>query len=128
IAGLLWFVVSHFLYPFFFAGLLLIAVISFIDDIKELSPALRFPAHLIAFLLMSVQAELFNETWWIVMIVLIVGLGAVNAFNFMDGINGITGLYALINLLTLLYIHHNIIAFTDDSLIFYILIGVVIFL
>lgn len=128
LALLVWFVIDGFTYPWFIGSALLLAVISFMDDVNHLPPLVRSTGQFIAFSLMGIQAGLFNQPVWLVVITLVIGIGAVNAFNFMDGINGITGLYSLVNLVTLYLIHHYIISFTSPALITYVLIGVVIFL
>ena len=74
----------------------LVAIVSFIDDIKPLSQLPRFASHLIAVGLVFYDLNFFNEAFWLLPIVFVLMIGWVNAFNFMDGINGITVLYALI--------------------------------
>ncbi|WP_016991216.1 UDP-GlcNAc--UDP-phosphate GlcNAc-1-phosphate transferase [Flavobacterium sp. ACAM 123] len=76
-------------------AVLLVAAVSFIDDIKPLSQLPRFASHVIAVGLVFYDVNLFAETIWLLPIVFVLLIGWVNAFNFMDGINGITVLYAL---------------------------------
>jgi UDP-N-acetylmuramyl pentapeptide phosphotransferase/UDP-N-acetylglucosamine-1-phosphate transferase len=76
-------------------AVLLVAAVSFVDDIKPLSQLPRFASHVIAVGLVFYDLELFAESLWLLPIVFILMIGWVNAFNFMDGINGITVLYAL---------------------------------
>jgi Fuc2NAc and GlcNAc transferase len=84
----------------------LIALLGFADDLRDLSPALRFP----------VQALVMGALVWTVgplpqialpfdaalgglglqIIVVLVGLWWVNLFNFMDGIDGIAGSQAVL--------------------------------
>jgi UDP-GlcNAc:undecaprenyl-phosphate GlcNAc-1-phosphate transferase len=123
-----WFLLEGFAYPFLIAGTLLIAIVSFADDIKPLPNSLRIGMHLAAFGLLSWQLALFNEPWWIIALVFIIGIGALNAFNFMDGINGITGTYALVTLVTLLAIDRWVVHFTRESLILFLMMGVLVFL
>jgi UDP-N-acetylmuramyl pentapeptide phosphotransferase/UDP-N-acetylglucosamine-1-phosphate transferase len=73
----------------------LVAVVSFIDDIKPLHQLPRFGSQIIAFLLVAYDLHLFEQAIWFMPIVMIFLIGWINAFNFMDGINGITVLYAL---------------------------------
>jgi UDP-N-acetylmuramyl pentapeptide phosphotransferase/UDP-N-acetylglucosamine-1-phosphate transferase len=75
-------------------AVVLVAVISFIDDIKPLSQLPRFASHAIAIGLVFYDLNLFTQAIWILPIIFILLIGWVNAFNFMDGINGITVLYA----------------------------------
>ena len=76
-------------------AVVLVAVVSFIDDIKPLSQLPRFVSHVIAVGLVFYDLNLFSESIWLLPIVFVLLIGWVNAFNFMDGINGITVLYAL---------------------------------
>jgi UDP-N-acetylmuramyl pentapeptide phosphotransferase/UDP-N-acetylglucosamine-1-phosphate transferase len=76
-------------------AVVLVAVVSFIDDIKPLSQLPRFVSHVIAVGLVFYDLHLFSEALWLLPIVFVLLIGWVNAFNFMDGINGITVLYAL---------------------------------
>ena len=110
-----WFLLSGFHYPFFFAGLSIVSMLSFVDDIHSLSPLLRLPLQFIGILLLLCQLvfSLCNGSCadsahipYIIFFVfagLIVCTGAMNIFNFMDGINGITGGYSLIVLTAILY-------------------------
>lgn len=79
----------------FFCGLMLLAVVSFWDDVKPLPASVRFPVHLLAAGLMVIQ--LWGLIPWLPLSVLIILTTVVfiNGFNFMDGINGITGFYSI---------------------------------
>jgi UDP-N-acetylmuramyl pentapeptide phosphotransferase/UDP-N-acetylglucosamine-1-phosphate transferase len=77
-------------------AVVLVAIVSFIDDIKPLSPLPRFGSHILAVLLIAYDLHLFQEVFWVLPLVMILLIGWINAFNFMDGINGITVLYALV--------------------------------
>jgi UDP-N-acetylmuramyl pentapeptide phosphotransferase/UDP-N-acetylglucosamine-1-phosphate transferase len=85
----------------------LVALVSFIDDIKPLPTIPRFGVQLIALGLLVVQLQLAQESWWILALIAIGLIGWINAFNFMDGINGITVLYAAISLLSLGYVNFH---------------------
>jgi UDP-N-acetylmuramyl pentapeptide phosphotransferase/UDP-N-acetylglucosamine-1-phosphate transferase len=88
-------------------AVVLVAVVSFIDDIKPLSQLPRFASHAIAIGLVFYDLNLFYESVWILPIVFILLLGWVNAFNFMDGINGITVLYAFVTILSFSFLSIN---------------------
>lgn len=77
-------------------AVVLVAVVSFIDDIKPLSQLPRFASQIIAVLLVAYELHLFQGAFWVLPLVLVLLIGWINAFNFMDGINGITVLYALV--------------------------------
>lgn len=96
IAWLLFTVLNAFTLRWVTLGLVIIAVVSFMDDIKPLPARARFIAHALSFSLLFFQLDLFNRLpWWAMLIMYILCIGIVNAFNFMDGINGITGMYGL---------------------------------
>ncbi len=76
-------------------AVVLVAIVSFVDDIKSLSQLPRFGSHFLAVLLVAYDLHLYQEAFWVLPLVLVLLIGWINAFNFMDGINGITVLYAL---------------------------------
>lgn len=76
-------------------AVILVGTVSFIDDIRPLSQLPRFGSHIIAFLLVAYDLNLFAAALWVLPLVLVLLIGWMNAFNFMDGINGISVLYAL---------------------------------
>lgn len=90
LAAAIYFVVSGFQYPYFFLGLTLITIVSFMDDVITLSSKIRLLIQLVSMLLMFFQVGMFSLAWWIIPIALVVSVGTINAYNFMDGINGIT--------------------------------------
>jgi len=75
-------------------AVVLVSIVSFIDDLKPLSNLPRLSSHVVAFLLVTYDLNLYTESIWVLLIVLVLFIGWINAFNFMDGINGITVLYA----------------------------------
>lgn len=87
----------------FIIGLLLVAGVSFVDDIHSLPDSVRLVAQFASYGLMFWSLGvfgLFGEYGWLVglsvmLIALIVVVGATNVINFMDGVNGITGAYAM---------------------------------
>jgi UDP-N-acetylmuramyl pentapeptide phosphotransferase/UDP-N-acetylglucosamine-1-phosphate transferase len=80
----------------FLLGILLIAAISFWDDVSELSPTFRVLVHLIAVGLLLWQTGIFHFDIFAILIAIILIIGSINAYNFMDGINGITALYSMV--------------------------------
>ena len=76
----------------FFAGITLIAGVSFVDDVVGLGQKVRLLFHLLAMSCAFYLVGVFGAyPWWAIVIGYIVFIGIVNAYNFMDGINGITG-------------------------------------
>lgn len=88
-------------------AVVLVAVVSFIDDIKPLSQLPRFASHAIAIGLVFYDLNLFTQAIWILPIIFILLIGWVNAFNFMDGINGITVLYAFVAIVSFSFLSIN---------------------
>ena len=76
-------------------AVVLVAVVSFIDDIKPLHQLPRFGSQIIAFLLVAYDLNFFEQALWVLPFVFVLLIGWINAFNFMDGINGIMVLYTL---------------------------------
>lgn len=111
----------------FLIGLVIIAGISFIDDIHSLPDSVRLIAQFVAMGLMFWNLGIMHwEMWWIVLIALIVFVGATNIINFMDGINGITAGYALAVLVPLLLANQNC-GFIDESFLVIAVLGVLVF-
>ena len=88
-------------------AVVLVAIVSFIDDIKPLSQLPRFISHVIAVGLVFYELHLFYEPLWLLPAVFVLLIGWVNAFNFMDGINGMTVLYALAAIVTFSFLPVN---------------------
>ena len=124
---LVYFLTNHYEYPWFMLALTLITLISFIDDIRSTSQALRLVFHFSAMALMFYQWGLFSLPWWTILVALIICTGIINAYNFMDGINGITGGYSLIILGTLAFINHSVVSFVEPDLIYTMLCAVLVF-
>lgn len=96
LAWLILFFTSGGKYPWFTAGLLLLSVISFVDDIRPLSAAQRFVFHIISCGLLLAELSLWDTLpIWGIALLFVAVIGILNAFNFMDGINGMTGFYGL---------------------------------
>lgn len=106
IATAIWFVASGFAHPWFFAGLTLVAGISFVDDLKGVANKIRLACQFAAALMMFQDLAIFSSQPWILTVVaLIFCVGIINAYNFMDGVNGITALYSLVALGTLEFLN-----------------------
>lgn len=111
----------------FFVGLLMIAGVSFWDDIRSLPDMVRLAVQFVAILLMFGCLGILRwELWWFIPIALIVYAGALNIINFMDGINGMTAGYALVVLVTLALLNARL-AFIEASYLFVAMLGVLVF-
>ena len=141
IAMLVWFVWQMFQdsgfmfqeYLPFLVGLLMVAGISFWDDVQSLPDSVRLVAQFVAMALMFWSMGIMNwSMWWVVPIALIVCVGATNIINFMDGINGITAGYALAVLIPLLMLDvrgqmADVAGFIEPSYLIVAIIGVLVF-
>lgn len=111
----------------FLIGLLIVAVVSFVDDIKSLPDSVRLVAQFAAMAMMFWSMGIMHwDMWWIVAIALIVCVGATNVINFMDGINGITAGYSLAVLLPLIVLNNDL-HFVDPSFLIVAALGVLVF-
>ncbi len=126
VATLLYFIYSGGLYPWFFLGLTLMTVISFLDDMYTLSNKLRLLIHFTSVILMAYELHIFDYPWYFLVIAFIIIVGVINAYNFMDGINGITASYSLA-IAGLLYYANLRYSFIDADLLAFTIIGIVVF-
>ena len=122
----------------FLVGLILIAGVSFWDDVKSLPDAARLVVQFLAMALMLYPiisgAGLFSSGNWywgtlLFLVSLIVCVGGTNIINFMDGINGITAGYSLAVLIPLLLVNGSLAegAFIEPSYLIVAIIGVLVF-
>ena len=113
----IWNAFFGFQYPWFLAGLTLVAGISFVDDIHSLPDSVRLIAQFAAAAMAFYQLDILHwSMWWMILLALIVYVGATNVINFMDGINGITAGYSLAVLIPLALVNINGV-FVEQSLI-----------
>lgn len=125
----------------FLIGLVMIAGISFVDDIHSLPDSVRLVVQFTAILLMFWSMGLYTASgswlWTVAMaaVALFFCVGATNIINFMDGINGITAGYAFAMLLPMLLLngmpgqagHDGVAGFIEPSYLIVAIIGVLVF-
>jgi len=110
-------------------GILIIGIISFLDDRLTLSSRLRLLFHLIAVTIMFLYLDVFHiEPAYGCILLYIMVIGVINMYNFMDGINGITGVYSLVILGGLQYVNLHQIAFVQADMIWFPMISCGVFL
>lgn len=89
----------------YIVGATMIAVVSFLDDIRPISFKIRLLVHAAAAVFLIVDLETWHGItmlgglklgWWGYPITFLWIVWMVNSFNFMDGIDGIAGLQAVI--------------------------------
>ena len=113
--------------PYFIIGLTLISIISFIDDVWDLSSRIRIVVHFVAMMLMFYDCGFYSLPWYYLVIALIVSTGIINAYNFMDGINGITGGYSLVVIGSLWWINNYLHQFIDNNFLIVVAISLLVF-
>lgn len=113
--------------PFFIIGLTLISIISFIDDVWNLSSRVRIIVHFVAMLLMFYDCGLYSMPWYYLIIALIISTGIINSYNFMDGINGITGGYSLVVIGSFWWINNHIHPFINNNFLYVVAISLLVF-
>jgi UDP-N-acetylmuramyl pentapeptide phosphotransferase/UDP-N-acetylglucosamine-1-phosphate transferase len=107
-AGLIWFLLYGFNEPWIIIAMLLLAIISFLDDILTLSSRIRILTHFAAVSLLFWQLHVYGLPWYITTLAYLFTIGWINAFNFMDGINGITAFYSLVALSSFAFINMSL--------------------
>ena len=125
-AVLAYFVFSGLQYPWFFIGLTVMTIISFLDDVFSLSNRVRLLAHFSSVLLVAVQLNAFIMPWFYLVIAFVAVVGVINAYNFMDGINGITASYSLA-VVAVLMLENGKLGYISQDLLLYVMIGLLIF-
>ena len=106
---------------FFILGFVLISVVSFVDDIYDLSTKPRMAAQFISVYLMLYQLEFLGLSPWYSPVFAVLFVATINAYNFMDGINGINGLFSMSALGALAWMNSSYQFVSDDSLRYLIL-------
>lgn len=126
-AYLLWFFLYGMPYPMILAGLTIMTITSFADDVHSISPKVRLVLQFAAMLVMLYETHVFNLQFQSLLLLSVVCVGAINIYNFMDGINGMTGGYSLVVLLALMGVNLFALEFIDNHLLIYMLMADVIF-
>lgn len=121
-----------------FIGITMLAIISFIDDLKEVWFLIRLVIQLLATCLMLYQVYLnftldllaFNASFLIIIaiVALVFSVGFVNLYNFMDGLNGMMGGITISALVVFWLIDVFVVNFIDDSLIYFTLLPTLLFM
>ena len=116
----------------FLVGLMMIATVSFWDDVHSLPDSLRMCVQIVSTLLMFWSVGLYTaiSPWWLMALVVVVALffcvGATNFINFMDGINGITAAYSFAMLLPILLLNRGL-SFIEESYLIVAILGILVF-
>ncbi len=124
---------------FWFAGLTILAVVSFVDDLKDVWFLIRLFAQTVAAVLMLWQLSLnFGiamvdsvSQWAAALLLLIISVGLFNLYNFMDGLNGMLGGLALGMAIPIYLIDKfvpSVIGFADVTLVMLTIVAAIIFM
>ena len=112
---------------YYVLGLLVVAVVGFIDDIRTLNSSVRLLFQAVGFSLVMLGLNLTNMGILPILVIFVISVGSINTFNFMDGINGLTGGYGFVTLGSLLYINVSEIYFIETEFIVAMIMAVIIF-
>lgn len=118
---------SGFQYPYFIIGTLIVAFISFTDDIREVSVKLRLLVQGIAIFILFFQFDVYSYNVFLVIAIAAIFIVSINAYNFLDGINGMLSANSLVHLSCLYYINQYEVHFIDEELLVTIGLAILIF-
>ena len=127
ISTIIWFVASGFQFPLFCLGLICISLISFLDDIFQLSNRIRLVFQFLSIVLLLSEIGMAQYPWWLLIVTLIFTTGILNTFNFMDGINGITVGYSFSVLLGFWIVNNYQEKFIPNEFIYFTGISLIVF-
>lgn len=115
----------------FLLASLIIATVSFIDDLKTLTPTTRVIFQCIATTIFFLGNNFFDgitiNKVLVVFCSYILILGYSNIYNFMDGINGMAFLNALCSYITLYIINSYLMEFTNSNLLLVFILATIVF-
>ena len=106
-------------------GLICIAFISFVDDIKSVDSRIRFFIQGCAIALMLWQYHPLHAFATIVSFFIFIGV--INIYNFMDGINGITALYSIVTVASFVWISNKIVFLLPNMVFISLLAALIVF-
>lgn len=120
-----------------FLGISILAIVSYIDDLKDLWFLIRLVVQMLAVGLMLYQiyidfsVEIFDMNASILLVLALVGaifsVGFTNLYNFMDGLNGMMAGITISALAVFALIDNFVVDFVDDSLLIYTAIPTLVF-
>ena len=115
IALVIYMISSNFNMPSIIICGLLLGIMGFIDDVKNLDFRIKliFQCLTIGYFLSTGSYN--GLEWYLLILMFFLIISCVNILNFMDGINGLTILYSLSFLISFYIINAHIIAFTDSN-------------
>lgn len=112
---------------YFLAGLTILGITGFLDDLYDLPSKIRFPIQVLSIVMILAELNLFELHWLWLVIFIILATGTLNAFNFMDGINGMTGGYGIVALISLIFVNNYVDHFIANDFLFFFLLSLIVF-
>lgn len=112
---------------YFIAGLTILGITGFLDDLIDLSGKIRFPIQALSVVLILIELDLTGLSLFYLFLIVILAAGTLNAFNFMDGINGMTGGYSLVTVISLIYVNNFVTDFIVNEFLYFFLLSLIIF-
>lgn len=110
----------------FTIGATLLAVVSYVDDMKGLPSWLRMFVQIAAVVLGFYSAINTLEVWQMLLLVVLF-VGVLNVYNFMDGINGMLAAYSFVVVGTFGYLNLFQTHFVNTEFVFTILAAILVF-
>lgn len=115
IALVIYMISSNFNMPSIIICGLLLGIMGFIDDVKNLDFKIKLIFQCLTIVYFLSTGSYNGLEWYLLILMFFLIISSINILNFMDGINGITILYSLSFLISFYIINTHIIAFTDSN-------------
>ena len=115
IALVIYMISSNFNMPNIIICGLLLGIMGFIDDIKNLDFKIKLILQCLTIGYFLSTGNYNGLEWYLLILMFFLIISSINILNFMDGINGLTILYSLSFLMSFYIINAHIIAFTDSN-------------
>lgn len=121
----------------FFAGMTMLSIISFVDDLEEVWFLWRLLVQIAATFLMMLQVLMETQTmnvipsvtlWIAIFMAWGFSIGLLNMYNFMDGLNGMLGSLVLSSLLPMWLINNYVRTYAVNDFFYFTLIPTLIFM
>ena len=115
IALVIYMISSNFNMPSIIICGLLLGIMGFIDDNKNLDFKIKLIIQCLTIGYFLSTGSYNGLEWYLLILMFFLIISSINILNFMDGINGLTILYSLSFLISFYIINAHIIAFTDSN-------------
>lgn len=115
IALVIYMISSNFNMPSIIICGLLLGIMGFIDDIKNLDFKIKLIIQCLTIGYFLSTGNYNGLEWYLLILMFFLIISSINILNFMDGINGLTILYSSSFLMSFYIINAHIIAFTDSN-------------